>query len=169
MVSLASGAAAVLKLSPLLICVLSGIVFANLSTRKEKAYGLLEKGEHSLYVVFLLLAGMMFDFEWAYVWILVPAFVLLRGLAKVAGGWFCTRMLGSDPQVSKAIGVGLLYQGGLTLAIVVSLEHAYRVDFEHAGTRISPYVTTTIVFAVLVNELIAPLLAGRVLGARRRG
>lgn len=159
LVSLASGAAAALKLSPLLICVLSGIVFANLSTRKENAYGLLVKGEHSLYVVFLLLAGMMFDFQWEHFWLLVPAFVLLRGLAKMAGGWLCRRILGSDPEVSKAIGVGLLFQGGMTLAIVVSLEHAYK--------ELSAYVTTTIVLSVLVNELITPIIAGKVLAARR--
>ena len=55
--------------------------------------------------------------------------------------------------------VGLLFQGGMVLAILVSLAHAYPGD-------ISQQVVTTIVLSVVVNELIAPSIASAVLDGR---
>src|SRR3990172_4948014 len=56
--------------------------------------------------------------------------------------------------VSPYIGAGLLFQGGMTLAMAVSFQQA------HPGTLHSQ-VTTTVVLGVIGFELIVPFVLGR--------
>lgn len=160
--SLGAGAAALLGLSPLFVMALAGMVFANLSSRKESAYGLLAKREHSLYVVFLLVAGMLFDIQWSAVFLLAPAYLLLRWLGKLAGNYAGNRIFLPGGGTSPWIGTGMLFQGGMTLAVAVSFQHAFPISLEQQ-------VTAAIVLGVLAGDLLAPLLAGLALGDRRRG
>jgi hypothetical protein len=160
-VSLGAGAAAMLRLSPLFVTALCGLTFANLSPRKEQVYGLLVESEHSLYTVFLLVAGLLFRLDWGLLLVLVPAYLLARAAAKLGGGYLAGRLLMRGAGVSPYIGAGLLSQGGMTLTMAVSFQQA------HLGTLDSE-VTTTVVLGVIVFELIAPPVVGAVLGRRRR-
>jgi hypothetical protein len=159
-IALGAGSAALLRVSPLFVTVLSGMVFANLSSRKESAYGVLAEHEHSLYAVFLLVAGMIFRFDWTLLAVLVPAYLVVRGLAKVVGGYLGWRLFLWPSNIHPLIGAGLLFQGGMALAIAVSFERAQ-------GADLALQVTTTLVLAVVINELLGPFLAGVVLGRRR--
>ena len=159
-VALGAGAAALLGLSPLFVMVLAGMVFANLSTRKESAYGLLAEREHTLYVVFLLVAGMLFRFEWTVIFLLTPAYLVLRWLGKLVGNYAGSRVFLPRGEISPWIGTGMFFQGGMALAIAVSFQHAFPIPFEQQ-------VTAAIVMGVLVGDLLAPPLAGLALGARR--
>ncbi len=159
-VSLGAGAAFMLRLSPLFVTTLAGITFANLSPRKEHAYGLLAEREHQLYAVFLLVAGVLFRFDWAPIAILAPAYLLLRAAGKVAGGYAGRALFLRGGGVSPLIGAGMLFQGGMALAMVVSFQRTHLAELDHQ-------VATTIVVGVVVNELLGPLVAGLVLGGRR--
>jgi len=160
LVALGAGAAALLRLSPLFVSAMAGVVFANLSPRKESTYGLLAGGEHTLYAVFLLVAGLLFRFEWAPVYMLVPGYVLWRAAAKLGGGWLARRVFLRDWRVSPWIGGGLLFQGGMALAMAVSFERTHQSVLAHQ-------VTTTIVVGVVVSELLAPLITRAVLARGR--
>lgn len=160
MVCLGAGCAAMLGVSPLFVCAVAGMVFANIHPMKERAYGLLVQGEHALYVVFLLLAGVILKFDWRYVYFLVPAFVLLRGLSKIFGTWISIKTLLPKHKISPGVGTGLLFQGGMMFAILVSLVHSYPNDFS------ADYITFTIVAAVFINELITPFLVSKFLGGK---
>ncbi|MDH4246234.1 MAG: cation:proton antiporter [Deltaproteobacteria bacterium] len=151
-VSLGAGASALLHISPIVVTVLGGAVFANLSPRKESAYGLLAQREHSLYAVFLLVAGMELLFDWGTLALITPAYVLARGLGKVLGGWMGWRLFLSKTPVSPLIGTGLLFQGGMAVAMAVGFQqasHAYLADL----------VASVVLASVLVNDLLAPFLA----------
>lgn len=160
-VSLGAGAAVMLHLSPLFVTALAGITFANLSPRKERAYGLLADSEHQLYTVFLLVAGLLFRFDWGPLLILVPAYLLLRGMGKLAGGYAACVGFMRGAGVSRWIGAGLLFQGGMALAMAVSFQRT------HLQT-LDSQVTTTIVLGVLIFELIGPYAAMAALRRRRR-
>jgi len=160
-VSLGAGAAVMLRLSPLFVTALAGLTFANLSPRKERAYGLLAESEHQLYTVFLLVAGLLFRFDWAPLLILAPAYLLLRGTGKLAGGYAASVGLLRGAGVSRWIGAGLLFQGGMALAMAVSFQRT------HPDT-LNSQVTTAIVLGVVVFELIGPYAALAALGRRRR-
>jgi Sodium/hydrogen exchanger family len=160
-VSLGAGAAVMLRLSPLFVTVLAGLTFANLSPRKEQAYGVLAESEHQLYTVFLLVGGLLFRFDWAPLWVLVPAYLLLRAGGKLGGGYVAGRVFMRGAGVSPLIGAGLLFQGGMALAMAISFQ---RTHLEALDSQ----VTTTIVLGVVAFELSAPWLAEALLGGRRR-
>jgi hypothetical protein len=63
--------------------------------------------------------------------------------------------------VSRWIGAGLLFQGGMALAMAVSFQRT------HLDT-LNSQVTTAIVLGVVVFELIGPYAALAALGRRRR-
>lgn len=152
-----AGAAALLQLSPLFVSVIAGMVFANLSPRKESAYGLLASRERTLYAVFLLVAGAMFRFAGTRVLlVLVPVYVVVRGLAKVAGGYLSRQLFLRDSRISKRIGAGLLFQGGMPLVMAVHFEHSLRISLTFM-------VMTTFVLAVFINDLAATPIASALL------
>ena len=160
-VSLGAGAAAVLQLSPLFVTVLAGLTFANLSPRKERAYGLLSEAEHSLYTVFLLVGGLLFRFDWGPLLVLVPAYLALRGAGKVAGGYAAVRVFLPGAGVSPLIGAGMLFQGGLALAMAISFQRTHLAALDSQ-------VTTTVVLGVVLFELAAPYAVRAALRRRRR-
>jgi hypothetical protein len=160
-VALGAGAASMLRLSPLFVTALAGLTFANLSPRKEQAYGLLAESEHQLYTVFLLVAGLLFRFDWAPLWVLVPAYLLLRAGGKLGGAYAARRVFLRGSGVSPLIGTGLLFQGGMALAMAIGFQ---RTHLETLDSQ----VTTTIVLGVVVFELLGPQIARAVLGGRRR-
>ena len=157
--ALGGGAAASLGLSPLFVSALAGAGFANLSPRKEMAYGLLAEREHSLYVVFLLVAGMLLRPHWGVVFVLAPAMLLLRVSGKLAAGALSWRIFLARSRLSPWIGAGLLFQGGLAMTLAISF---VRSD----GSTLLHEVATAVVVTVLVSELLAPYAAARALGRR---
>ena len=159
MVSLGAGAASLLRLSPLFVSVIAGMVFANLSSRKESVYGMLADREQELYVVFLLSAGALFRFDWTLLLGFAPAYIALRALAKVGGAWLGLRLFMGPSPIHPLIGSGLLFQGGLTLAIAVNLERTHVSALPHQ-------VATIVVVAAIINDLIGPTIAARLLGRR---
>ena len=162
MASLCAGAAELLMLSPLFVSVLGGVVFANLSPRKEDIYGLMERREHTLYAAFLIVAGALFRWDATrVVLILAPGYVILRGAAKVAGAWLGARVVLRERTVSPMLGSGLVFQGGMGLAIAVHLELT-------AGVPLAGLFMTTVVLAVVLNDLIGLPIAVLALARRRR-
>lgn len=158
-VSLGAGAAVMLHLSPLFVTALAGITFANLSPRKERAYGLLQASEQQLYVVFLLVAGLLLRLDATPLYVLAPAYLVLRGLGKLAGGWAAQRAFLRKSGVNPLIGGGLLFQGGMALAMAVSFQRTHLAQLDSQ-------VTTSIVLGVVVFELIGPAVAVRALARR---
>lgn len=160
-VSLGAGAAELLRLSPLFVTALAGMVFANLSPRKERAYGLLADSEHTLYTVFLLVAGLLFRVDVSPLLVLVPAYLLLRALGKLAGCYAGLAAFLPGSRASPLLGAGMLYQGGMALAMAVSFQslHADALDRQ---------ATTAVVVGVVVFELAAPWIAQAALAGRRR-
>ncbi|MHC5022175.1 MAG: cation:proton antiporter domain-containing protein, partial [Planctomycetota bacterium] len=61
MLGMSSGVCEVLHLAPLGVGVLAGMIFANRSGEKERIYQVLANREHTLYVLFLVLAGSLVD------------------------------------------------------------------------------------------------------------
>lgn len=160
-VALGAGAAEMLRLSPLFVTALAGITFANLSPRKESAYGVLAGGEHALYTVFLVVAGLLFRFDWAPLWVLVPAYLLLRAMGKLSGGYAAVRAFMRGTGVDRWIGSGLLFQGGMALAMAIGFQRTHLAVLDSQ-------VTTTVVLGVVVFELLGPATAVAVLARRRR-
>jgi Kef-type K+ transport system membrane component KefB len=156
--ALTAGAADLLGLSPLFVAVVAGVAFANLSPRKESAYGLMASREQILYAVFLLIAGAMFGFERGrLLWLMVPGYALMRAAAKLCGGLLGRALFLPRAELSRGIGAGLLFQGGLPVVIAVHFEHA------HGKMVALPLFMTIFILGVVINDMVARRVAVAVL------
>lgn len=161
-----AGAGLHLGLSPLFICALVGAVLGNLSPLRRRVYAVLEAWEKPIYVVLLILAGALLTFE---TWLIVPATVLyflLRLGSKLAGGWITARTVPTDFRVPGSIGLGLISQGGISVAMVISAALTYGLLRRPADAAID-LLFSTVVLGVVVSELAGPFLSRSLL--RRLG
>lgn len=156
-ITLSAGVAYTLGLSTLFVSALSGVIVANLSdvgSIRVRLMQLMVQGERFLYLIVLILAGA--SWRWTSPWILAAAgaYVAARGVSKVLAGWLTTRGLAARHTVPWSVGLGLLSQGGMALAVIL--------DFDLlVGGRASSVLVGIGVLAVIANELLAPWAALR--------
>jgi hypothetical protein len=145
-VILASGAAAYLRLSPLLSSLLIGAILINTARNREDLVRLMASVEKPLYFVLLIFAGA----AWApsrYSWLLpVMLFVFVRIAAKLGAARLAVRLEGRIEELGLNWGRALLTQGTLALAI--------GLNYSMNDTEIVPNVVfSAAVVSVLVNDL----------------
>jgi len=147
-----SGLAAFLHLSPLVINFVSGIILTNrrLPTRKI-LFDMFLNAEKVLYVILLIVAGAMCQFHFGF-WIgaLTAMFVLTRIIGKFWGFALARHALNLKV-LRPTAGLGLLTQGGLSIAMAVS----YAMVYENNVTAV---VLPTVLLAVIVFQLTSPWL-----------
>lgn len=157
---LAAGAQAYFSVSALFGCALAGAFIANATPLGERTYEVLSTWETPVHVLFLVLSGALLRFTG---WILVPlvlGYVLLRTGGKLLGGLWLTRPLPAGQRRSD-LGLGLTAQGGLSVAMAVSVHHLFsRV---YAGSAASDLFFATVVLGVAVCEMVGPPLIRRLL------
>lgn len=160
---LCSGIAAHLGLSPLLACMMVGLLVANTAKHSGRLFQALEDVEEPIFVLFFSLAGAHFDFT---VIKTAGAIGFLILLCRFAGKFFGTRLgaaLSHAPSVVKRyLGYGLLPSAGVTLGLIFM-----------ARSLVQPPVFEMMVNAVLasviLNELVAPPLVKYALKAAGEG
>ncbi len=150
-VFLTSGLAAFFKLSPLFVCMVAGAFVANLRGARDRIFFQLSRLEHPFYVVMLILAGAMWNVSTHWVWIFAAVYLLLRVAGKVLGGYLAVRAVGEPIRSPGRLGLALLSQGGMAVAMVINFKQIY-------PTGTSGLVVTAVLSAVIVNELLSPTL-----------
>lgn len=161
----AAGTALYLGLSPLFVSAAAGLVIANLSPARRRVYAMLQTWEKPIYVILLILAGARLDFP---TWLILPlaaAYLLVRGLAKVVAGFLATRVAGRR-ELPVDLGIGLIPQGGISLAVAISMTLTYGT-LTFNGLALENVVFSTVVIGVVASELIGPFLTRNLL--RRAG
>ncbi len=163
---LSSGAALYVGLSPLLVSALAGAVVANISPLRRRIYARLQAWEKPLYVILLVLAGALLRFP---SWLVLPlalGYVALRAVAKLAGAYLAVRIVRPAAPRPADVGVGLLPQGGLSIAMAINVTLTYGA-LGPAPSRTVEILFSTVLLGVAASQLIGPLLARDVL--RRAG
>jgi len=151
LVTFSAGIALYFQLSPLFINFIMGVVVANRSERNVRALELMIRAEKSIYILMVILAGASWQFGTISAVILAGAFVLIRMIGKLIGGLTAANLFPTGYHVPKHMGLGLLSQGGVAIAIIVNFQQVYQ----------SPYlflILTIVILATLINELISPVL-----------
>ena len=146
---LSSGAAAYLRLSPLLPALLVGFVLVNTSPARDELREVLARVERPLYFVLLIFAGAALRVEEAG-WVLAAtAFVLVRIVAKVGAAALAGRTHRSLPSLGIRWGWGLVGHGGLAVAIALN----YRM--------FDPGPLASLIFAAaILSVLVTDVLSG---------
>ena len=150
----ASGAALLLQLSPLFVSVTMGAVVANFADDPHRVYRVLQDWEKPIYVVFLMLAGALLSFSTLWILALAVGYALVRGLGKVLGNLVMTRLLPFQFSTPRRFGLGLIPQGGISLAMAISGVLTY------SGLMLGERDAADLLFAVVVLGVILSELTG---------
>lgn len=139
---------------------------ANLNPDRQRVFSVLEQWEKPIYLVLLLLAGSLLSFPTLWILPLAALYLVLRVVAKVGSSAVVARTIALPFDVPKRFGLGLLPQGGISLAMAVSVVLTYQ------GLDLGAYAAVEIFFGVVVlgvvgSELIGPPFTTHVL--RRTG
>jgi hypothetical protein len=153
-IAVSSGVALGFDLSVLFISFVTGVVIANLAhvrSIRGRVMDLMVRGERFLYLLLLVVAGASWHLPTAGVLAAAAVYAGARLVAKVTGTYLTTGALTRRHPVPNLVGLGLVSQGGMGLAILVE----YRLAVEEPLAAVVVGVAVT---AVLVNELAAPWL-----------
>ncbi len=160
--ALCSGVALRLDLSPLLVSVLAGAVVANFSAERHRIFAALHRWEKPVYVVFLLLAGALMRYPTHWILPLAALYVAVRVLGKAVGGAVSARYAPLPFRPPARLGLGLVPQGGISLAVAVSFLLLYP-NLSFGGIDGAAIVFDVVVLGVLVSEIVGPALTVRLL------
>ncbi|MDT8435164.1 MAG: cation:proton antiporter [Gemmatimonadota bacterium] len=155
-----AGTSLSLSASALFAASLAGMFLAVLSPQRRRVQEMLTAWEKPVHVVFLVLAGSLLEFGSWHVAVLLGAYLLLRVAGKTAGG----RLAGSlgDPGGSGgSLGLALLPQGGVSIAMAVSSLLVLRQRFPHSA--LVPAFFDAVVLGVIAGEIAGPLVMRSVL------
>lgn len=161
-----AGTALYLGVSALYVSMITGIMIANLSPLRRRVFAVLQSWEKPVYIVLLILAGSLLG---AAGWIALPlgaAYLALRAGAKLAAGGAVRAAVPLPFAAPATIGVGLVPQGGISLAMALSATLTYGAITGADGTGMR-VAFGAIVVAVAASELLGPFLTRDLL--RRAG
>ena len=143
-----------------------GAMVANMGRRRQRISAVLRRWEKPVYVTFLLLAGALLQIPSWWVLPLAMAYALLRFASKAVAAATMVSLLPFDMDVPKRLGLGLIPQGGISLAMAVSGVLLYS-DLQIRGLEAEATLLAVIVIGVMLSEITGPFLTIRVL--RRAG
>jgi Kef-type K+ transport system membrane component KefB len=153
-VAFAAGLASVLRLSSVVTCFIAGTLITNFpNDQRDSVFRILTRLERPIHLLFLMIAGALWNvFDWRG-WVLVPLFVLCR----IAGKWLgikTTRFtLGSVLPIDFTERRSLILpMSTMAIALVVSIER-----FRDAGL---PWVVTAVIGGSIVFEALVPFGRG---------
>jgi hypothetical protein len=158
----ASGAALELQLSPLFVSVTMGAVVANVSPDPQRVFKVLQDWEKPIYVVFLMLAGALLSFSTPWILVLALFYALVRGGGKVLANLVMVRALPLPPETPRRFGLGLIPQGGISLAMAISFVLTYG-DQMLGSRNAADLLFAVVVLGVIVSELSGPFFTRAIL------
>lgn len=148
---LASGAAAYLELSPLLVAMVVAAMLVNTSGNAAEVTAAIDRGQRPLYYVLLVFAGASWQ-PASVSWLLpVALYLTARIAAKIGGARVSSRVANELSMTGAGWGWALIGQGGIALAV--------GLDYLRHGNALYPNLVFT---AAVVSVLLTDLLSARV-------
>lgn len=150
-VMLCAGMAHTIHHTPLISGMICGVLVANFSRHRLRALAVVMPSEKPIYIILLMIIGAGWRLSFDFSMVVMAAYFALRLLGKLAGVRAATFAFRPQYPVPGRLGLGLVSEGGLAIAIIIS----YRLL--HASA-VSDALVTIIIFSVLFGELIGPRL-----------
>ena len=139
--------------SSLLVCMMLGTVFCNMSEYSADLMKRSEKWSAPLYAVFFVLSGAGLElsvFKYPSAIITGLVYILTRCLGKYFGALISSSIMKCSENVKKYLGITLFPQAGVALGMVVSAQVL--------GGQMAGLIRNIILFSVLVYELAGPMM-----------
>ncbi len=150
-----AGMASFLRISPLVVCFIVGLILVNLpGTSKDQIREVLEHMERPIYLLFLLVAGSLWDVTkwqgWALMFLFVPARLFGKWLAVRA----CRNEVPNGLSLEEQRSLIFSPMGALSIAIVVNAQNLY------FGSTVS-WMVTAVIGGAIVTEVIVQVASRR--------
>lgn len=139
-----------IRYSPLIAGLVCGVVTANFCRHHLRALSEVLQAEKPIYIILLLLLGASWEFKLDFSLVITGIYFLIRTLGKVIGTFAASRVFKPDYPVPAGLGLGLISEGGLAVAIIINFKLLY--------PNIGDPLVTVIILAVFANELLSPWL-----------
>ena len=157
--------------SSLLSCMMLGTVFCNICDFSEGLMDRLDRWTGPMFILFFVISGAELELSvftnWAIV-VIGVLYILFRSLGKYFGATISAKATKCDPNITKYLGITLLPQAGVALGMALKAKTlGDLVPLELLATDPEKYkilltcgtvVSNITLFAVLVYELVGPLL-----------
>jgi Kef-type K+ transport system membrane component KefB len=144
------GVSRLLDLSPLVASLAVGATMVNLADKSRRLFGTLAGTDPPFYAIFFVIAGA--DLDVSLVSTMGAAgllYVVSRALGKLVGARAGAHWLGLEPTVQRFLGMALLAQAGLAVGLTLAIDDRY--------AAYAPEVSTVILAAVVINEMVGPI------------
>lgn len=145
-----------LGFSLLLVCMMTGTVFCNICDFSEELMERVDRWTAPLNILFFVISGAELNlgiFANPLVALVGVLFIISRSLGKYYGANLSCRMSHCNPKITQYLGITLLPQAGVALGM------AQTASMLGDGALIR----NVVLFAVLIYELVGPVLTKRAL------
>lgn len=139
--------------SSLLTCMMLGTIFCNICPLSEEIMERADKWSRPLLACFFVLSGAALRLEVFKEGMLIMIgviYILSRSIGKYAGAYVSSKAVGCSKKVVHNLGITLLPQAGVALGMCVSAQAL--------GEAEGSLIRNIVLFAVLIYELVGPLL-----------
>ncbi len=153
MLKIPLGGGVQISFSSLLVCMMLGTIFCNMSEYSTDIMQRSERWTAPLYTVFFVLSGAQLElsvFKSPAVILIGVVFIVIRCAGKYVGSYLPSLALKLDPKVRNHLGITLFPQAGVALGMVVSAQAL--------GEANGSIIRNIVLFAVLIYELVGPML-----------
>ena len=142
-----------ISFSSLLVCMMLGTVFCNMSEYSEDIMSRTDRWTAPLFAVFFVLSGAELElsvFMYPAVILIGVVYILSRCLGKYFGAFASATAVKCQPQIRKYLGITLFPQAGVALGMVISAQVL--------GDEMGGLIRNIVLFGVLVYELVGPFM-----------
>lgn len=145
--------------SALLVCMMLGTVFCNVCPLSHDLMEGADKWTSPLFALFFVISGAELElnvFADGAIVLIGIVYIITRSLGKYFGALSSSKLMKCEPQICKYLGITLLPQAGVALGMCTTA-----MQLGEEGNL----VRNIVLFAVLVYELVGPLLTRQALQA----
>ena len=136
--------------SSLLVCMMLGTVFCNICDFSEELMDRVDRWTAPLFVLFFVLSGAELElsvFTDIMIILIGVVYILSRSAGKYTGAFLSAKWTKCDENIVKYLGVTLLPQAGVALGMAIK-----------SAELGMPIIANITLFAVLIYELVGPML-----------
>ncbi len=146
--------------SPLLTCMMLGTVFCNICPLSHDLMNASDKWTSPLFALFFVISGAELELsvfaDWAIV-VVGVVYIIFRCLGKYFGAYASAKATKCSPNICKYLGITLFPQAGVALGMCATAMQL--------GADEGALIRNITLFAVLIYELVGPLLTRQALQA----
>lgn len=153
------GIASVFELSVILACTFYGMIAESLTKMdtRELIHQIFRIGAPVIAIFFIMIGMQAYLGGLAAIGFIGAIYLISRSVGKIGGAWVGSKAASSDTNVQKYLGVCLLSQAGVPLALAVLVAEKFN-EVGGQAAKDGVLILETVTATTLVVQLLAPLL-----------